>query len=60
MILRILASLTSFALLAGCASVDRIPAFADLAKTVHLRTGKRVQWNRGGPADAQAQQAVIS
>lgn len=60
MILRILASITSIALLAGCASVDPNPAFADLAKTVHLRTGKRVQWNRGGPADAQAQQAIVS
>ncbi len=45
---------------AGCAHVDPNPAFADLAKTVHLRTGKRVQWNRGGAEDAQAQSAVTS
>ncbi|MFN2623261.1 MAG: TolC family protein [Chthoniobacterales bacterium] len=46
--------------LAGCAHVDPNPAFADLANTVHLRTGKRVQWTRGGPEDAQAQAAVAS
>jgi cobalt-zinc-cadmium efflux system outer membrane protein len=45
---------------AGCAHVDPNPAFADLANTVHLRTGKRVQWNRGGAEDAQAQAAVAS
>src|SRR5438876_1521015 len=46
--------------LVGCAHVDPNPAFRDLAKTVHLRTGKRVQWNRGGAEDAQAQSAVTS
>ena len=46
--------------LAGCAHVDPNPAFADLANTVGLRTGKRVQWIRGGPEDAQAQAAVAS
>ena len=46
--------------LASCAHVDPNPAFADLAKTVHLRTGKRVQWNRGSAEDAQAQAAVAS
>jgi cobalt-zinc-cadmium efflux system outer membrane protein len=46
--------------LAGCAHVDPNPAFAELAKTVHLRTGKRVQWNRGSAEDAQAQSAVAS
>src|SRR6266567_5417927 len=45
---------------AGCAHVDPNPAFADLAKTVHLRTGKRVQWNRGSAEDAQAQAVVAS
>ena len=44
--------------LAGCAHVDPNPAFRDLANTVHLRTGKRVQWNRGSAEDAQAQAAV--
>jgi outer membrane protein, heavy metal efflux system len=44
----------------GCAHVDPNPAFADLAKTVHLRTGKHVQWNRGSAEDAQAQAAVAS
>src|SRR6266516_5777887 len=44
----------------GCAHVDPNPAFAELANTVHLRTGKRVQWNRGSAGDAQAQAAVTS
>jgi outer membrane protein, heavy metal efflux system len=52
--------LLSAGALAGCAHVDPNPAFADLAKTVHLRTGKRVQWNRGSAEDAQAQSAVTS
>src|SRR5213080_216306 len=46
--------------LAGCAHVDPNPAFADLVNTVHLRTGKRVQWNRSSAGDAQAQAAVTS
>src|SRR5881296_1098644 len=46
--------------LVGCAHVDPNPAFQELAKTVHLRTGKRVQWNRGSAEDAQAQAAVAS
>src|SRR6266699_5496137 len=46
--------------LAGCAHVDPNPAFRELANTVHLRTGKRVQWNRGSAGDAQAQAAVTS
>jgi outer membrane protein, heavy metal efflux system len=52
--------LLSVGALAGCAHVDPNPAFADLARTVHLRTGKRVQWNRGSAEDAQAQSAVAS
>jgi cobalt-zinc-cadmium efflux system outer membrane protein len=44
----------------GCAHVDPNPAFRELANTVHLRTGKRVQWNRGTAEDAQAQAAVAS
>src|SRR6266700_2888910 len=46
--------------LVGCAHVDPNPAFRELANTVHLRTGKRVQWNRGSAGDAQAQAAVTS
>ncbi len=46
--------------LAGCAHVDPNPAFQELANTVHLRTGKRVQWNRGSAEDAEAQVAVAS
>src|SRR6059058_6248152 len=46
--------------IAGCANVDPNPAFQDLANTVHLRTGKRVQWNRGSAQDAEAQAAVAS
>src|SRR5947209_9578957 len=45
---------------ASCANVDPNPAFRDLATTVHFRTGKRVQWNRGSAEDAQAQTAVAS
>src|SRR6266487_2931931 len=45
---------------ANCAHVDPNPAFHDLATTVHLRTGKRVQWNRGSAQDAEAQAAVAS
>ena len=52
--------LLSAGALAGCAHVDPNPAFAELAKTVHLRTGKRVQWNRGSVEDAQAESAVSS
>jgi outer membrane protein, heavy metal efflux system len=52
--------LLSACALAACAHVDPNPAFAELAKTVHLRTGKRVQWNRGSAADAEAQAAVTS
>src|SRR5438552_1497931 len=46
--------------LAGCAHVDPNPAFQELANTVHLRTGKRVQWNRGGTDGAETQAAVAS
>src|SRR5437867_8644020 len=46
--------------LAGCAHVDPNPAFQELADAVDLRTGKRVQWNRGSAQDAQAQAAVAS
>src|SRR5437667_9300953 len=46
--------------LVGCAHVDPNPAFRELANTVHLRTRKRVQWNRGSAEDAQAQAAVAS
>ena len=45
---------------AGCAHVDPNPAFQELANTVRLRTGKRVQWNRGSAEDAEAQAAVAS
>src|SRR6266446_4652011 len=46
--------------LAGCAHVDPNPAFQELANTVHLRTGKRVQWNRSSAEDAEAQASVAS
>src|SRR6266568_1850226 len=46
--------------LAGCAHVDPNPAFQELANTVHLRTGKRVQWNRGSAEDAEARSVVAS
>src|SRR5438445_5048622 len=52
--------LLSLGTFVGCAHVDPNPAFRELANTVHLRTGKRVQWNRGNAEDAQAQSAVTS
>src|SRR5712692_10717675 len=58
--LRKLFLLSGTVALAGCAHVDPNPAFHELANTVHLRTGKRVQWNRGTAEDAQAQAAVGS
>ena len=58
--IRSLTLLVSAGALAGCAHVDPNPAFRELANTVHLRTGKRVQWNRSSAADAQAQAAVAS
>jgi outer membrane protein, heavy metal efflux system len=58
--LRKLFLLPAGVVIAGCAHVDPNPAFQDLANTVHLRTGKRVQWNRGSAEDAQAQAAVAS
>jgi len=58
--LRKLFLLSGTVALAGCAHVDPSPAFRELANTVHLRTGKRVQWNRGTAQDAEAQAAVAS
>src|SRR5438094_8645719 len=58
--LRKLFLLWGTAALVGCAHVDPNPAFRELANTVHLRTGKRVQWNRGSAEDLQAQAAVSS
>jgi len=58
--LRKLLLLSGTVALTGCAHVDPNPAFQDLANTVHMRTGKRVQWNRGGTEDAEAQAAVTS
>jgi len=52
--------LLSAGALAACAHVDPNPAFRELANTVHLRTGKRVQWNRGSAEEARAQSAVTS
>src|SRR5882724_149577 len=60
MMLRKLLLLSGTVALVGCAHVDPNPAFRELANTVHLRTGKRVQWNRGSAEDAQAQAAVAS
>src|SRR5437870_13065995 len=58
--LRELFLLSGTVALAGCAHVDPNPAFQELANTVHRRTGKRVQWNRGSAEDAEAQAAVAS
>ena len=58
--LRKLFLLSGTVALAGCAHVDPNPAFRELVNTVHLRTGKRVQWNRGTAQDAEAQAAVAS
>src|SRR5437899_7116326 len=58
--LRQLFLLSGTVALAGSANVDPNPAFRELANTVPLRTGKRVQWNRGSAEDAQAQAVVTS
>lgn len=58
-LLRPIAALALFGL-AGCASQSSESAFRDLANTVHARTGKRVQWNRGTPQDAEAERFVQS
>src|SRR3989449_1467538 len=58
--LRKLFVLSGTVAIVGCAHVDPNPAFQELANTVHLRTGKRVQWNRGSAEDAGAQSAVAS
>src|SRR6266699_3792175 len=58
--LRKLFLLSGTVALTGCAHVDPNPAFRELANTVHLRTGKRVQWSRGSAEDAEAQAAVSS
>jgi outer membrane protein, heavy metal efflux system len=45
---------------AGCANQSADSAFRDLAGTVHARTGKRVQWNRGTQQDAEVDSFVQS
>lgn len=40
------------------ASLDK--SFNDVSSTVQLRTGKRVQWNRGTPQDAEAEAYIRS
>lgn len=44
-------ALTSLLLLVGCATVPREAGFGDVEKTVAERTGQRVHWNQGSPAD---------
>ncbi len=45
-------------LLVGCST--RRATLDKVQETVASRTGQRVQWNRGGPEDAQIEQAVQS
>ena len=59
-VIRICIVLLTASSVAGCAHLDPNPAFQELANTVHQRTGKRVQWNRGSAEDAEAQSAVTS
>ena len=54
-VLRI-AILVSLGMLVGCASPKA--SLDKVRETVASRTGKRVQWLRGGPEDAQAARAV--
>lgn len=44
--------------LVSCANVNPTPAFYQVAQTVHARTGKRVQWNRGTAGDVAAERSV--
>lgn len=46
------------ALLAGCASTTRDAGFGDVSKMVAERTGQKVHWDQGTPADADTQAAV--
>ncbi|MCF6199092.1 MAG: TolC family protein [Hyphomicrobiaceae bacterium] len=44
--------------LAGCASLSADLAFQDVAASVEQRTGKRIEWDQGGPDDLAARAAV--
>src|SRR5882724_5649499 len=43
-----------------CSAASLDESFSDVSTTILSRTGKRVQWNRGTPQDAEAQAYVRS
>jgi cobalt-zinc-cadmium efflux system outer membrane protein len=53
-----LATVMSVAFAAGCASVPQDAGFNDVQDKVAERTGKRVEWMRGGPEDETVAKAV--
>lgn len=50
----------SMSTLGGCASTNAEPGFRDMAAIVHMRTGQSLRWNRAGPEDKMAAEAVRS
>jgi outer membrane protein, heavy metal efflux system len=48
----------ALAALAGCASTSAQPAFDEVARTVHARSGHALRWNHDTEADKQAEQAI--
>jgi cobalt-zinc-cadmium efflux system outer membrane protein len=52
--------IVSASALAGCASVPREAGFGDVEKVVADRSGKRVHWDQGTPADAEVADVVRS
>jgi cobalt-zinc-cadmium efflux system outer membrane protein len=54
------AALGTCSLLAGCAAMQPGKAFDEVRATVSERSGLRVSWNTGSPADAEATGAVRS
>ena len=43
-----------------CSAASLDESFNDVSSTVLSRTGKRVQWNRGTPQDAEAERYVLA
>ncbi len=52
--------LTVFLAASVCPAASLDQSFSDVSSTVLSRTGKRVQWNRGTPQDAEAGRYVLT